>query len=358
MTPWEALVGAREASFADVLRELRPLFPPSLLDGEGWTRLLERVAELPAAAAQLFGFEFRLGDVNPSADVCVPVSSDIADRFLREARGGRSLPPSQAALAHCVSDFGRADSALARWAASALLEYDIAALSSGSRYTPGIYFILRNEPGSPGHDVQDCAHRDIAPALANACGWTPDLAEERELERVINALPRGARVGQAGAMPERARRAIRVVVWDVDAQATPAFLERLRWPGRIGFASGILTDLLAVGGPRFGLSIDVTAQGVGHRLGLELLAGDGRGWRTTTRSDWQPCVERLVERGWCTVAKAEGLLEWPGYQKCYAANAIFLAHQGINHSKITIVGDVVKAKGYVGMSFVPLQTST
>ena len=51
ITPWDELVGGGEASFADVLRGLRPLIPSSPLDGEGWLRLLERLAELPAAAA-------------------------------------------------------------------------------------------------------------------------------------------------------------------------------------------------------------------------------------------------------------------------------------------------------------------
>ena len=35
ITPWDALAGAGEASFADILRELRPLFPAPLLNGEG-----------------------------------------------------------------------------------------------------------------------------------------------------------------------------------------------------------------------------------------------------------------------------------------------------------------------------------
>ena len=90
ITPWDELVGGGEASFADVLRGLRPLIPSSLLDGEGWLRLLERLAELPAAAAAFFGFEFRLGDPDPSADVCVPLTSDVAasrpDAHLSTAR--------------------------------------------------------------------------------------------------------------------------------------------------------------------------------------------------------------------------------------------------------------------------------
>ncbi len=367
ITPWDALAGAGEASFADILRELRPLFPASLLDGAGWARLLERVTELPAAAAAFFGFEFRLGDADPSADVCVPVASDVAAaaaleapvarRFVQEARGGACLLPSRAALARCIGGFGRADSALARWAAGALLEYDVAALGAGSRTTPGIYFTLRRQPGPSGHDVQDSARRDIARTLADASGWTAAPAEQREVERAIDALPRGARIAQAGAMPDRAGRAIRLVARDIDATAAPDFLARLRWPGRIAFASGILTDLLA-DGSRFALSFDVTTRGVGRRLGLEMYAGSGRGWQTTTRGNWQPSVARLVEKDWCTASKARGLLEWPGHQKMYFDNAIFLAHQGINHLKITVAGDVVEAKGYVGMSFVPLLIGT
>ena len=367
ITPWDALVGGGEASFEDILRELRALFPVRLLDGEGWARLLERAAELPAAAAAFFGFELRLGDPDPSADLCVPVASGIgaaaalegpvARRFVREARSGDGHRPSRAALARCISGFGRADSALACWAEGALLEYDVAAPGAAAGSTPGIYFRLRREPGPSGHDVQDSARRGIAPTLANASGWTADSAERREVARAVDALPRGVRIAQAGAMPDRPGRAIRLVVRGIDAGALPDFLARLRWPGSIGFAGAILTDLLAVSS-RFALSFDVTARGVGRRLGLEVYAGGDGGWQGTTRGDWQPCVAGLVEKGWCTASKARGLLEWPGHQKMYFDNAVFLAHQGINHLKITVAGDVVEAKGYVGMSFVPLLTAT
>ena len=242
MTPWDSLVGAAEASFADVLRGLRPLMPVSLLDGEGWTRLLERAAELPAAAAAFFGFEFRLGDPDPSADLCVPVTFDIAAAatlevpvvryFIRQASSGTRLPPSKAALARCIAGFGRADSVLARWAQSVLLEYDVAALPAGSRSTSGIFFGLRRKPGPSGHDVQKAARRDIAGTLATACGRAADSTEQRAIfERAFDALPPGARINQAGAMPDRAGRAIRLVAEGIDEAAVPAFLARLGWPG-------------------------------------------------------------------------------------------------------------------------------
>ena len=363
ITPWDELFGAGEVSFADILRELRPLFPASLLDGAGWARLLDRAAELPAAAAVFFGFEFRLGHPDPSADVCVPVASGIgadaaleapvARHFMRAAGDRASLRPSRAALARCIGKLGRADSALARWADAALLEYDVAAPGAVGPGTPGIYFRLRREPGPSGHDVQASARSGVARALADATGWKADGAERREVERAIDALPRGARIAQAGAMPDRPGRAIRLLVRDIDETAAPDFLARLRWPGRIASASAILTDLLEVGS-RFALSFDVTARGVGPRLGLEVYAGGGANWQETRRSDWQPCVARLVARNWCIASKAQGLLAWPGHQKMYFDNAVFLAHQGINHVKVTVAGDVVEAKGYVGMSFVPL----
>ena len=223
--------------------------------------------------------------------------------------------------------------------------------------TPGVYFRLRREPGPAGHDVRESARRDIARTLARASGWTAALAERREVERAFDALPPGARIAQAGAMPDRAERAVRLVVRDIDAAAVPEFLARLRWPGRIASASAVLTDLLEAG-PRFALSFDVTARGVGPRLGLEVYAGRGGNWQETRRSDWQPCVARLVERSRCTASKARGLLEWPGHQKMYFDNAVFLAHQGINHVKVAVAEDVVEAKGYVGMSFVPLLVGT
>ena len=366
-TPWDELVGGGEASFADVLRELRPLIPSSLLDGEGWLRLLERVAELPAAAAAFFGFEFRLGDPDPSADVCVPLTSDVsaaaslenpvARRFIREARSGAPFQSSRTALARCISGFGRADSVLASWAQSVLLEYDVAALPAGSRGTPGIFFALRKERGASGRHVQDTARREIARTLANACGWSADPAEQCEVERAFDALPSDGWINQAGAMPDRARRAIRLIAHGIDENEAPAFLARLRWPGPVAAVSEILIGLRAVSS-KVALSFDITAQGPGPRLGLEVYAKEGGDFQSTTRGDWQPCVARLVEKDWCNASKARGLLEWPALQKVYAYKVVFLAHQGINHLKVTVAGDAVEAKGYVGMTFVPLSTAT
>ena len=363
---FDAPFGADNRSFADVLRGLRQLFPASLLDGGGWTRLLERAAELPAAAAVFFGFEFRLGDADPAADLCVPVASDVAAaatrelplarRFIGEARGGVRLPPSRAALARCIDGFGRPDSALAGWAQGVLLEYDVIASGAGGPSTPGIYFGVRREPGSAGGDVQEGARRDIARTLANACGWPADAAEQRAVERAFDALPRGAVISQAGAMPDRAARAIRLLAVGIKEAETPAFLARLGWSGPVALVAEILADLRAVESG-FALSFDLTARGPGPRLGLELYAKAGSGWQHTTRGDWRPRVTGLAEKGWCTAAKARGLLAWPGHQKMYGDAGVFLAHQGINHVKIAVAGDHVEAKGYVGMSLIPLRTT-
>ena len=329
-TPWDELVGGGEASFADVLRGLRPLFPSSLIDGEGWLRLLARVAELPAAAAAFFGFEFRLGDPDPSADVCVPLTSDVAAaaalefpvalRFVREARSGAPLQPSRAALARCISEFGRADSVLASWAQGVLLEYDIAALPGGIRGTPGIFFALRKEPGGSGRDVQNAARRDIARTLANACGWSADPAEQREVERVFDALPSGARINQAGAMPDRAGRAIRLVAQGIDETEAPAFLARLRWPGPVATeteAPALLArdcdgparlppsatswPVCTQSVPRSRFRSTSLHKGLGPRLGLEMYAKGGSGFQATTRRRLatvrgQTGGERLVHR--------------------------------------------------------------
>ena len=259
------------------------------------------------------------------------------------------------ALARCIDGFGRPDSALSRWVQGVLLEYDVIASRTGGG-TPGVYFAVRRKPGPSGCDVQESARREIARTLANACGWPADAAEQRAVERAFDALPRGAAIRQAGAMPDRAARAIRLLATGVEQTETPAFLARLGWPGPAARADELLADLRAVYSG-FALSFDVTARGPGPRLGLELYAKAGRGWQYTTRGDWRRCVTTLAEKGWCTAAKAQGLLAWPGHQKMYADAGVFLAHQGINHVKITVAGDKVDAKGYVGMSLVPLRTT-
>ena len=338
-------------SFGTLLAGLRPLIPPSLLDGPGWERLLGRVGTLPGAAtAGNCGFEFRLGEPEPAADFAVPIALGTALESHCIRAGTAAVPGSaEAALARY---FGRGGGARSSLVDSTILEYDIAEPGAGT--PPGIFLKLRGPSGPGLADASAGEAGLVADLLADASGWSREEGERRAVERAFSALPAKAEVVHAGALPGRAPRAVRLVAKELDAAEAGAVLKRLGQPRPVEAMEAVLADMHDVSRP-FWLSFDITTRGVSSRIGLEMsppTAGRG-GYLGTTRTDWLPIVERLETRGWARPEKAQGLRAWPGRVKVYEKQGVFFMYRGINHVKIVIEGDAVSAKAYAGMSYAP-----
>ncbi|MBN1860783.1 MAG: hypothetical protein JW840_04895, partial [Candidatus Thermoplasmatota archaeon] len=62
---------------------------------------------------------------------------------------------------------------------------------------------------------------------------------------------------------------------------------------------------------RFVLSFDVTADGIGPRIGLECSFEENR-YHEETR--WEPLFDYLVEQGMCLPEKRDALLRYPGVE--------------------------------------------
>ncbi len=167
------------------------------------------------------------------------------------------------------------------------------------------------------------------------------------LERVWAAADGSGLVMQAGVMPTRALRAIRLIIQGVDPAGVAGVLDRLRWGGDPTLAASALSDLEGLVRPRTGLSIDLTSQGVTPRLGLELFRPVEL-YRTDT-AGWRSLMERLVSNRWCLPAKAGALGDWPRIETFFGRDAVYRIRQVINHVKLVIDGSAVGVKGYAVM---------
>ena len=347
----------------EVLLGLRPWIPRSLLDGRGWEGLLERVGELPAAAAAACGFELRLGEPEPAADFTVPVPPGPLERY-HARTGGRAGPAPAAALAGrpLARDGGRGPRPAADWIEGVLLEYDIVEAEPGGRGDPAVYLRLALPVD---RDALGFTPDRLAAALARAAGRTDDKRERRAVARAFDALPQGGAVLFGAVMPARKPRAIRLVA-DVAGSETIGFLDRLQWTGSRQAVAELLAGTEDVFFSRW-LSFDLTADGMAPRLGFESYPRARRegprdrralliNWLRTDRVDWEPVVDRLVEMNLCLPAKARGLLTWPRLDRIYDERGIFRLYMGINHVKITIEGERMHAKAYAGLKFYPIDS--
>ena len=382
--------GDARDTFASILAGCRPLFPPALLDPAGWERLLDRAGRLPRSVADdaSFGFEFHLGEPRSEADlfVVVPPGSDLSRHYIREGGGvregkaawnlaaeggcvregghaperGRAEPGSAAsALAAGLQEqAGNPESYLARSVSCLVLEYDLAGLAPGRPPPPpGVFLAPRDSaPGSREGFAEHSDPEGLLAALAALVGWNGHEEMLGTVERIYAALPERGFVFQAGALPGRSPKAFRILVKGVAAEGVPALLEKLQWPGPTAAAADVLAamdDLI----DRVAVSLDVTARGLGPRLGLELYRP--MRWFAADRKGWNPVIDRIEERGWCLPAKAGGLRRWPGIERLLGGGGTYLVRQGTSHVKVVVErGARTVAKAYAGMDVRPYDVAS
>ena len=325
------------------------MFPPALLSGGGWERLRALAGRLPLGVIdQQFGFEFALGREAAEADFCVfpGRGSALAAHYIRE---GEAAPPGSAAAALGACLVRNADdpaSFLSRKEGAVVLEYDVPDVLPEEAAPPGIFFV----PGTTSEDAARKLHDDPADTVAAlwaAAGWRADDAELREVERVCEALSGASYVAQAGVMPGRRPRAVRLVVHRVDAAELPGLLERLRWPGSPDAAISVMAQTSDLTRPGAVLSLDVAGGGVSPRLGLELFRPVE--WFRIDRAGWRLLIDRLADEAWCVPAKAEGLRAWPRAERLIGPGGVYRVHRTINHVKVVVAPGRIAAKAYAAV---------
>ena len=336
------------SSFATALADLRPVLPEALLAGDGWARLVERAGDVPASAAEtVFGFELRLDDPVPQADFCVNVlpGGATAEHYLRRGQGTAAGTPA-AAFAACVRDLGTLPDtrALVRWDrhVGAMLEYDVVGYGAAGAPPPGVFWRLVERACADGG-----AER-LAGFLAACAGRTARQGESAQLGRVLGVLDGFAGASHAGILPGRDFAAFRLLA-HVPAGRLTVLLERLGWPGNVASAAVVAESLKPLA-PHLAVAFDVTAKGLGERLGLEL--AQGRDWSGTCYADWRPLIDRLAGEGLAAPAKAAGLGRWCGFGRALHRNGVLNLYRGISHVKIVVGAGPVKAKAYLAAGLV------
>lgn len=336
-------------SFGGLLAGMKRLFPPALLSGDGLERLLAVAERLPLCVIDRpFGFEFALCNEAADADFCVitPPGSSLAAHYVR---AGAAAPSGSAAaaLGACLARNARDPASfLASRDGSIILEYDVPAHCREQPPPPGLFFVPVGATVDAARKLLDDPADTVA-ALWAAAGLRADAAELRQVERAYELLANTGLIVQAGVLPGRPRRAVRLVVHRIEPAGLPGLLERLRWPGSVDAVLSVtaatdgMTSLGAV------LSLDISASGISPRLGLELFRPVQR--FSIDRTGWRPLIERLTDRRWCLPAKAEGLRAWPRSERVLGPHGAYRFHRYINHIKAVVDQGRIVAKAYVAM---------
>ena len=341
--------GLAHDSFGAFLAELHSLFPAALVGGSGWDRLLALAHRLPLHVIDnRFGFEFDLCDPDPAADFCVvPVpGAQLAEFYSAQGELAPSESP-EAALGAFLAEQARDPQALLRGGeGGVILEYDLVGISSAQPASPGIFIVPR--------DVRDESCREklfgeperLATALWAVAGWTPDEAILWQIQRTYRLMPPIATVSQAGILPGRTQRAVRLILGTKSSEDAVDLLARLGWSGSAADVTDVCESLAELTRQSVSLSVDVTAQGISPRLGLEFHRPAE--WHELDHSGWNRLIDRLEENGWCLPEKARGLKAWPRVEQVFDATGVYRVQQSINHVKVVVDRGATAAKAYAG----------
>lgn len=341
---------AQADSVGELLEQFKSRFPPALIGGSGWDRLVERASGLPISLATSgFGFELRLHEVEPRADLGLALfcGSRSAAHFEAWSRS-RPEDASARAVARLLQDMGQQEAAL--YGAKLLLEYDVDPAHPGPFPAPGI-FLYPTADAVPGPDSAWTPEElcIIADRVADACGWEPDNAERQHAEQLFKT-PRapGAQIAGLGAFPDR-RRALRVGITGIrNTVELTSFLERAGWPGRAETFAPFVEDLEARGAfAHLAAHLDIGPDGLRPELGVSYYAQDAS-WVMNTEP-WMGIIDGLRAPGLVVPEKLAALTEsWAGVETVFGRRSLLLVVRGIHHFKTTVVDErLAEVKAYV-----------
>lgn len=326
-------------TFAQLLAAFHPILPRALVDGNGWGNIINCAGKFPASVAlATFGFEFRLENPEPVADLFLsgPIESDVAGYMRKLKTGNRSieqsilLAPESGAAAELAIDQPHIPGGY-------ILEFDLIEDPSALRQ-PGIFLILpRNSPDG---------YRDpemLISTLGSVSCYTGYSGLADELARLIDSLRPPEVIVHAGIFPGRGTSAIRLLIHAADRSSLESMLRRIGWGGPWNCLS-LLPRNLSGDEMKIVVNVDLAPHGVSPRIGLEIHFA--KKWLSGDQHMFDPILKELVESGMCLPGKARALTGIAPVKFAFGKTGMFGLRQGIHHVKLSILGDKLDWKAY------------
>ena len=345
-----------------LLALIRPTIDSALIDAVGWSRIAAVCQRLPHRVSTFYGFECRLGDADPHADLLFSLTraSDQGAQLLaavpEQLRGNEpTATTAWQAVARFLAAWRTPGHCLAQtdrlW-----VELDCA---SSARPAPCFFFGLDAE-----HTIDqriDC----VLSALTLLRHAPPSVALQQALAAALAYLPTTAWPFQVGCMLGRGDAGVRLCVRGLAVDTALDWLAQAGWSGRLDGLRAAL-DTYAPLVASFDLDVDLGADGaLAERIGIELACTPVG----AEQADASAVLDQLVAAQLCTPAQAAALRRYPAYESAAAAqqtrwpdgppaSSALLAYRLIpvliryvNHIKLGWSGGrITDAKAYLAVS--------
>lgn len=298
---------------SNYLCKVEPYISP-LISPEKFKAIISVAKHFPGNLTSFLGFEIHLGDIRQHADWAFAVSGAGDDRVVFEnllKQGNFPATFMQQPEWKQIALFSKAwtnkESLLRKKVKCFWLEFDMPEMQSDI-FIPSVFF----GPEKPPEGGSSASESQFG-WLIN--GALPLLRGQRLPEKIkeqiiccIQKIPKGSSLFQVGTMLSRSTNDVRLYINKIHPQRIIPYLNALGWHDTDNQLRELIRDIAAKA-ERFVLSFDVTADGIGPRIGLECSFEENR-YHEEAR--WQPLFEYLVERGMCLPEKRDALLQYPG----------------------------------------------
>jgi hypothetical protein len=339
--------------------------PSALIAPESQERMRAVARWLPEIQTGRYGFECRLGEPEPAADLCVAFFRGNGQRekrapwekWLRETQDEATAWRRTAAFMEAWRDPA---SLLYEGANNVWLEFDTAS-SREALPGPSLFFnlLVDDSPRISGDEGRQRLWATMEAALIALQGGPMAPGVAGALRRCVEALSDSAQVF-LGVMLARRHESVRLCVSWLDASEGVAYLERIGWPGSLAAVNELL-DSLSFAPLHFTFVIDVGRE-IHPVIGLECFlpfVDPPEEVPTAALLDW------LVVQGMCLPEKRAALDQFvdrmttetdpdlwsPGMRAMaglLAGSACYSVWRGLSHVKITVRPDgPLEAKAYL-----------
>jgi len=265
----------------------------------------------PGNITSFLGFECRLGTSDSRVDWAFAISSVERDRFVFANLLNNGYMPDQFMQQDAwrrINDFVNAwinpDSFLRHNINCFWLEFDMPECLPDVP-VPSIFF----GPGKPANGrASDLSNYEwiINTALPILKGRRLKKTVEYKIRECLEALPENASLFQVGMMLSRSNDVIRLCVNHMNPEQIISYLNTIGWRDETGEFIRLMKELEDKA-DRFVLGFDVTEEGIGSRIGVELsFSSDDFPYATR----WKRLLDYLVDKGWCLPEKREALLNY------------------------------------------------
>lgn len=300
---------------SNYLCKAEPYIAP-LISPEKFKDILSVAKHFPGNLTSFLGFEIHLGDVRERADWAFAISGAGDDRVVFEnllKQGSFSelfmQRPEWKQIALFSEEWTNKDSLLKNKVKCFWLEFDMPEMQS-DLIIPSVFFGPEKIPQDASSDPEAQFAWLVNDALPLLRGKRLPLKVKEQLLSCIEKIPKGASLFQVGTMLSRSTNDVRLYINKIHPERIIPYLTMLGWHDADDQLQNLIMDIGAKA-ERFVLSFDVTADGIGPRIGLECSFEENR-YHEEPR--WEPLFDYLVEQGMCLPEKRDALLRYSGVE--------------------------------------------